>query len=795
MDQGGGARPAFPAPRPRRIVARGRVATLGGAMHLSSRIDAVTVYRAGARVTRRATLERPADGFPSELRIGHLPLGAEDGSFEIELRPRSDGRAPIAADLTIGLEVPPRDASLPPPEDEAIAEARLEEARLEAELTQLQQDEAQIGRLEPPPRPAGAEGQPPPLSPAAARLALIELRDARLGRLRDALRSLRERLDAARRHRAELEVRRTLASTARQARADELRKVAIVALDATGADAEAIEIALHYQVPGARWAPSYAIRLPRSDALVSSEGDRTPRQEAELLVRAEIRQRTGEDWTDVALTLSTAAASRWTELPELRAVRIGRRQPARPPRWRPPPQGTGFLFTDYLAARPSSPTPPPPPAPPPRKPAPGYAPPSESIHDGPTGSFDLGAMIAEARGDFEAEMLEGAGAGFDEELDAPPPMARPSMPGGPPPMAAPPPMAPPPMEAMPMASMAPQARSRGFGFGGAPPPAPAPKMARNAMVGGGGPLAPPLPPPEPPELEADAGLLDFGRLMMAGPDDPRRGQLVRRSKVDVYVATLIAQRVSVDIDVEAVVRVEAQAARAAERDPPSAAVSFARSDDGFDYAYPADARVSVASDGQLRSVPLVLRTAIAWPSFVAVPRETPDVFRVVWLENPLDAPLLPGPADVYVAGAFLMSTRLDTTAPRGRVELGLGVEQAIKIARNTKFDEQSAGLIRGSLDLHHTIEIDIANHLSAPARIEVRERVPVPAEEDSSVKVTIGEVEPAWAPWSPPDGKLPGGHAWRVDVAPRGERSLSARYTVRIPSGDELVGGNRREDT
>lgn len=751
-------------------------------MHLSSRIDAVTVFRAGARVTRLATLERPADGFPSELRIGHLPLGAEDGSFEVELRPRSGGRAPVAADLTIGLEVPPRDASLPPPEDEAIAEARLEEARLEAELTQLQQDEAQIGHLEPPGRPAGAEGQPPPPSPAAARLALIELRDVRLGRLRDALRSLRERLDAARRHRAELEVRRSLASTARQARADELRKVAIVALDATGADADAIEIALHYLVPGARWAPSYAIRLPRSDALVSSEGDRTPRQEAELLMRAEIRQRTGEDWTDVALTLSTAAATRWTELPELRAVRIGRRQPARPPRWRPPPQGTGFLFSDYLAARP--PVAPPPSPPVQVRPSPGYAPPPESIHDGPTGSFDRGAVMREAHERFGSADFDGAA--FDEELES---LALPPMSGGPP-MAPPPPMAAP----MPMASMppqaAPKARSRGFGGPGAPPPA-APMMARKAMVGGGG---PPLPPPEPPELEADAGLLDFGRLMMAGPDDPRRGQLVRRTKVDVYVATLIAQRVSVEIDVDAVVRAAAQAAGAIDREPPSTAVSFAHSDDGFDYAYPADARVSVASDGQLRSVPLVLRTATAWPSFVTVPRETPDVFRVVWLENPLDAPLLPGPADVYVAGAFLMSTRLDTTAPRGRVELGLGVEQAIKIARNTKFDEQSAGLIRGSLDLHHTIEIEIANHLSAPARVEVRERVPVPAEEDSNVKVTIGEVEPAWAPWSPPDGKLPGGHAWRVDVAARGERSLTARYTVRIPSGDELVGGNRRED-
>ena len=61
-----------------------------------------------------------------------------------------------------------------------------------------------------------------------------------------------------------------------------------------------------------------------------------------------VGQATGEDWSGVALTLSTASPQQWTELPELKSRRIGRRQP--PPAktgWRPPPVGADELYADY----------------------------------------------------------------------------------------------------------------------------------------------------------------------------------------------------------------------------------------------------------------------------------------------------------------------------------------------------------------------------------------------------------------------------------------------------------------
>jgi hypothetical protein len=58
-----------------------------------------------------------------------------------------------------------------------------------------------------------------------------------------------------------------------------------------------VELSLEYLVPGARWTPMY-------DARINDNPD-----EVDFAYQAEVSQRTGEDWTDVELTLSTAQVS------------------------------------------------------------------------------------------------------------------------------------------------------------------------------------------------------------------------------------------------------------------------------------------------------------------------------------------------------------------------------------------------------------------------------------------------------------------------------------------------------
>lgn len=122
------------------------------------------------------------------------------------------------------------------------------------------------------------------------------------------------------------------------------------------------------------------------------------------------------------------------------------------------------------------------------------------------------------------------------------------------------------------------------------------------------------------------------------------------------------------------------------------------------------------------------------------------------------------------------------------------MEEAIKVARKTQFKETTGGFLGGSAVLPHDIEIELNNRLSAPALIEVRERVPVVEPSEKDVKVEEVAVAPAWEKVETPidDQVLKGARRWRITVPPGESMKLTAQYAIRMPSDRMLVGGNRR---
>ena len=756
---------------------------------LASRIESVTVYRRGARVVRVADLVPGA--LPPQVRIGGLPLGLADSSVRARVEPvEGAGAVPVAFDLRVALEVPEPDAALPPADDAELKEARVEVTRRERAVEQLEKELARLEGLAMVERPKGEEGKRPPASPVAARRALVRFRVERERALRDELRVAKDELDKAERRREALMERERRASGARQAREHELRKAIIVSLRGAEGGESRSRLVLEYQVPGACWAPVYSVKL--DDGMTG----------AALAARAVVAQNTGEDWSAVAMTLSTAEATAWTELPELASVRIGRAQPQVPKLgWRPPPSGVDELYRDWdraFAAR---------------------------VSVGGAASVTLATTIPVQRSPMQAPPAELADQDEFEDNEtlvdrkvnlppAPPPMSRPMpAPGYSAPMDR--------LEAQAVAVAGP-ARSRSANpvsaaAAGATAVFAAPLAAAKALAKKraphdssrplGGLVAAEMemekesaPAPEPEghgsgETRVGDELLRYGELRMPGAAEARRGHLVPAERSALYVELLLEQRVHIRFDVMGAVDRARRRAEVASRVPAGCQLAWS---EAFDYAYPAAARVDVPSDGDFHSIPLADQRTGCEPRYVVVPRESTDVFRTASVENPLEAPLLPGPIDVYLRGDFLLTSRLELTPARGRFTLGLGVEQAIKVARNSRYREESAGLMGGALLLQHQVTVEIRNNLPRPAPIEVRERIPVTVEGDDDVELKTGQVSPAWEEWkqdkqSPGEAELKGGRRWRITVPAGGKQELRADYEVKISAKHELVGGNRRE--
>ena len=81
---------------------------------------------------------------------------------------------------------------------------------------------------------------------------------------------------------------------------------ATVALDA--------DLVIRYQVSTASWTPFYDARL------ATGTRDQAPR--LQLVRRASIQQRTGENWDDVQLSLSTARPNAGSAAPDLRPMTV-----------------------------------------------------------------------------------------------------------------------------------------------------------------------------------------------------------------------------------------------------------------------------------------------------------------------------------------------------------------------------------------------------------------------------------------------------------------------------------------
>lgn len=749
---------------------------------VESRIDTVVVYQQGARITRRLVLDCPDGKPPAQLEIPQLPLSLFDPTVRVRVLSTGTPQTDLSAThVRVGLWIPPRETPLETVDEASLRKLRQQVRTVESQLQEQEWEMSILGSVTIPSRPEPEEGKPPPPSPLGARMALeqfshdgVQTRLAEARKLREQLRKLNEEV-------AVLEQKIAQASTARQVTASELYKSVHVQLRHTGAALSRAELSLEYFIPGARWAPSYQCRLSRDC------------REVELVMRALIAQHSGEDWRGVKLVLSTAAPMTWTELPELPSIRIGRAQPPPSARagFRPAPQGAGALFADYDRDRMSLLH---------RLPSPSsYAFPtleapadlddalvSASVPSLPEPrrdkarkksmrlerrrSADTDEMDDEGEMDAAKEASESAVYAEEEpyEQAVPPP----------PPSFAPVMAAPAPMPSAARSAPAPKA----VAVGGR---ASARVSAIAAGPGGGGP--------------SQAGLeaVVFTHLRLSSAEDAaNRNRLQPVNAQRFYLETLSRFSVTVSFDVMAAVANAENRARAVANAPLPGGAADARSIGGFfDFSYAADATVDVPSDGVFHSVALGSRTGGANVLYVAVPREDTNVYRQAQVTNPLAAPMLAGPAEVYVGGEYVLSTTLPAVPPRGDFKLGLGVEQAIRCARNTKYREARSGTkIVATTELWHDILIDLANNLDREIVCEVRERIPQPAPE-AEVVVEEGTVTPAWEPYTQEERTQPleGGRRWRITVPANSTAKLAAQYVVKLYANNELNGGNRRE--
>jgi len=269
------------------------LATVMVASPVESRITAVTVYPDRAVVTRTATVELTPG--THELAFAQLPATLNERTVQVSGR-GVDG----ATILDVGVRQSFVDHAASPRVKELEEKLRdLQRAlrRLDDRAAVLADQGKMIDRMEAALlAPPGPEVDRPEIEQLKTSGEFITTQRTRLMADRTELQEEREALQAR--------------ITAVQHQLNELRgsgsrAFKTMTVRVAAEQAGALALTFSYTVPQARWSPGYDVRFTGGERVV------------ELGYFGLVRQNTGEDWTDVALTLSTARPSLGGAAPDL----------------------------------------------------------------------------------------------------------------------------------------------------------------------------------------------------------------------------------------------------------------------------------------------------------------------------------------------------------------------------------------------------------------------------------------------------------------------------------------------
>lgn len=262
-----------------------------------SRIVEVTVFADRAEVVREAKVQLTAGA--SSVEFTGLPFEIEADS----LRVSATGVPAILGTVEL------RQLAETPVETPELVAAQEEVRRLEWERAQLDGQEHVAGELSSfleSIKAASAKHEGENLAAGKADPASLQgvyalLRTSFEDLSRQGLErgKVRQKLDR------ELEVARARLAALRPAASIRSRAVRVEVETRT---AGSLAVRLTYLVGGAGWRPSYRASLDAA------------KNEVDLVSEGVVRQRTGEDWTEVALHLSTAAPARGVEPPKVASL-------------------------------------------------------------------------------------------------------------------------------------------------------------------------------------------------------------------------------------------------------------------------------------------------------------------------------------------------------------------------------------------------------------------------------------------------------------------------------------------
>lgn len=198
-------------------------------------------------------------------------------------------------------------------------------------------------------------------------------------------------------------------------------------------------------------------------------------------------------------------------------------------------------------------------------------------------------------------------------------------------------------------------------------------------------------------------------------------------------------------------------------------------------------KVDILADNKAVRAPLDRRAFPAAFRHTCVPKLSPHTYLKAKAVNATDLPYLPGPAAIFVDGAYVAGSEMELVPAGQEFWTHLGADASVKVERRLLADRtEISGLIgKKTLSTVRDHVFKVSNGKTAPIELVIWDQLPISNHEDIKVTLDAPELRA-----DNPDLKVDEVRRleWRVDLKAGEKRDLPFRFTVSRPEDVVVMG-------
>ena len=182
---------------------------------------------------------------------------------------------------------------------------------------------------------------------------------------------------------------------------------------------------------------------------------------------------------------------------------------------------------------------------------------------------------------------------------------------------------------------------------------------------------------------------------------------------------------------------------------------------------------SIESDGDITAIEINTFKLDAQYEYFAAPIVNENVFLTTTFKDWEQYNLLPGEASIYFKGTYAGKTTIDPYTTKKEMTVSLGIDQNITVTRKQNKNYKSKSFTGSNRILDRRYDLEVKNNKTVAIDLKLMDRIPISQNKD----IRVDDVETNSAKYEDKKGLL----TWNVKLSPQETKTESFSFQVKYP--------------